>query len=160
MYQKFSLPKNSQNFQNFAFFGKIDRSLDENVLKLSKTLNFASFSSNTSRTLLLLMCFGDVQKFGFFGKRDVFSSKEHLKVFKNTKQGYFPLECFSKVIIVYAISNRSKLEFFWKKMTFYAKKSVKDFRSTIWHFLSRLRVRLSYCFGFLKKIKILICLEK
>ena len=160
MYQSIQCPRILKTFRIWLFFGKIDRSLDKNVLKLSKTLNFASFSSNTSRTLLLVMCFEDVQNFGFLGKRDVFFSKEYLKVFINTKHGFFLSECFPKVIIAHAISIISKLEFFWKKMTFFAKTSLKDFRSTIWHFLSRLRVRLSYCFGILKTIKILVCLEK
>ena len=108
----------------------------------------------------MVISFEDVQKLGLFGKRDVFFSKEHLKVFKNTKQGYFPLECFSKVFISHAISKSSKLIFFVKKWSFFAKKSLKEFISTIWHFLSRLRVRLSWCFGILKTIKILVCLEK
>ena len=50
--------------------------------------------------------------------------------------------------------------FLEKKWLFFAKISLKDFRSTIWHFSSKLRVRLSYCFGILKTIKFLVCLEK
>ena len=117
MYQKFLLPKNSQNFQNLAYFGEKDRSLEKNDLKLSETPNFASWFSNTSRTLLLLMRFEDVQRFRFFGKR-CFFSKEHLKVFRITKHWYFPLECLSKVFVAYAIFKRSKFEFFRKKDVF------------------------------------------
>ena len=99
-------------------------------------------------------------KLSIFSKKSCFFSKEHVKVFRNTKDRYFPSEFFPKVIIAYASSKRSKLELFWKTMTFFAEKSLKNFKSSIWHFLTRLRVRLSYCFGILQTIKFLGFLEK
>ena len=50
--------------------------------------------------------------------------------------------------------NDQKLSFFRKKRRF-CEKSLKDFRSPIWHFLLRLRVRRSYCFGTFETIKFL-----
>ena len=116
MYQKFSLPENSQNFQNLAFFGKIDRSLEKNLLKLSKSLNFASFFFQIRLDLNCWSCVLKTFKIlGFLGKEMFFFSKEYLKVFKSTKHGYFPSECFPKVIIAHAISKSSQLEFFLKR---------------------------------------------
>ena len=158
MYQKLLQPKNSRSLRKWVIFEQIDGALQKKIWKLLKTLNFASF---LKLCLDFYYCSWVLKtfKYWFFGKRDVFL-EEHLKVFKNTKHGYFPSECFPKVNIAHAISKSSKLEFFWKKMTSFAKISLKDFRSTIWHFLSRLRVRFPYCFGILKTIKILVCLEK
>ena len=160
--KKIHCPRILKTFRIWPFLEKkIDRSLEKKTFQ-----NFRKhlISKDFFQIRLQLYCWSCVLKtfntLRFLRKRDVFFSKKHLKVFINTKHGFFLSECFPKVIIAHAISKISKLEFFWKKMTFFAKISLKDFRSTIWHFLSRLRVRLSYCFGILKTIKILVCLEK
>ena len=101
-----------------AYFGRKDRSLEKKRrFKTFEIAWFCKFISNTSRTLLLLICFEDVQNFGFFGKRKVLFSNDYLKVFKNTKDGYFPLECLSNFTMAHAIFKRSKFEFLRKNMT-------------------------------------------
>ena len=125
-----------------------------------KQLILQVFFSNTSRTLLLVMCFEDVQKFGFFGKRDVLFPNNTWKFSKTLNTDIFLQNAFQKLLLLMQSPKVQNLSFFEKKMTSFAKISVKDFRSTIWHFLLRCRVRLPYCFGILKTIKILVCLEK
>ena len=107
----------------FGLFWKNKQITWKRRFKTFENFNFASFFSNTSRTLLLLMCFEDIQNFRFFGKRIVLFSREHLKIFKKTKHGYFPSECLSNFIIAYAVFKRSKFEFFLQKNDVFRRKN-------------------------------------
>ena len=97
MYQKrWLLLKKSPNFLIWALFGKIDRSLEkERFENFRKTPNCASFFSNASRKLLLLIWSEDVQNFVFFlEKNDVFLRKNTWKFSKTLNTDTFLQEVF------------------------------------------------------------------
>ena len=108
-------PRILKTFRIWTFLRKIDRSLKKNVLKLSKTINFASFFFKYVSNFAVGHVFWRRSKIWVFWEKRCFFSKQYLKVFKNTKHGYFPSECFPKVIVAQAISKSSKLVFFLQK---------------------------------------------
>ena len=66
----------------FGLFWKNKQITWKRRFKTFENFNFASFFSNTSRTLPLLMCFEDIQNFRFFGKRNSLFFKRTLESFQ------------------------------------------------------------------------------
>ena len=83
------------------------------------------FFSNTSRTLLLVMCFEDVRKFCFFGKRDVFFSKNTWKFSKTLNTDIFLQNAFQKLLLLMQSPNVQNLSFFEKQWRFLRKNPWK-----------------------------------
>ena len=127
---------------------------------MSKTLNFVSFFQMRLEIYYCSCVLKTFKTLGFFGKRDVFLERT-LESFQKHLTGILSFRMLFKIL--YCLCNLQTFQtwlFSKKNDVFFCEKSLKDFRSTIRHFLSKMRVRLSYCSGFLKTIKYLDFLEK
>ena len=97
----------------------------KNVLKLSKTLNFASFFFKYVSNFTVGHVFWRRSIIWVFWEKRCFFSKEYLKVFKNTKQGCFPSECFSKVFFCWCNLQTFKTWVFLKNNDVFCDKNLE-----------------------------------